>query len=229
MLTAGVNIGHWSDIPGWTCVDILQLYAEWAQGDLLPDDSRDEPLIVEVGVAYGRSFAFLATVMRPAARLVAVDTFSKHLGRQSLPPDVYAAMRERGSPRDVFERNVQDATGRVCGNEDALLVQRLSFGHLQSYDLHAMPSVDAAKLYADKSVDAVFIDADHTWQACKADIQAWLPKVKPGGMLAGHDYSRNNHPGVVSAVDEVLSPPGPPRGPHPVTLHGVVWRHRVKS
>jgi hypothetical protein len=34
----------------------------------------------------------------------------------------------------------------------------------------------------------VFIDADHSYEHCKADIQAWLPNIKLGGIIAFHDY-----------------------------------------
>lgn len=51
-----------------------------------------------------------------------------------------------------------------------------------------LPSVEAAKLYADQSLDFVFIDAEHSYESVVADIKAWLPKMKPTGMLAGHDY-----------------------------------------
>jgi predicted O-methyltransferase YrrM len=52
-------------------------------------------------------------------------------------------------------------------------------------------------------LDMVFIDADHKYEIVIADIRAWLPKVKPGGILCGHDYRR---PGddVNRAVDELL-------------------------
>lgn len=62
-------------------------------------------------------------------------------------------------------------------------------------------SIEAAESFADGSCDIVFLDTDHSYNALKKEILAWLPKVKPGGYLAGHDY--NNHwPGVVSAVNE---------------------------
>jgi len=49
-------------------------------------------------------------------------------------------------------------------------------------------SSETAKNYADGSVDFVFIDGDHSYEGCSRDIRAWLPKVKNGGVLAGHDY-----------------------------------------
>lgn len=63
-----------------------------------------------------------------------------------------------------------------------------------------MGSVEAAQLYQDGSLDFVFIDANHEYEAVKADIQAWYPKVKKGGHIAGHDYISDDR--VRQAVDE---------------------------
>lgn len=65
-------------------------------------------------------------------------------------------------------------------------------------------SLEAAKDIPDASLDFVFIDADHSYEGCKADIEAWLPKVKPGGFISGHDYENTDFPkfGVKRAVDE---------------------------
>lgn len=66
-------------------------------------------------------------------------------------------------------------------------------------------SVEAAELVDDRSIDVVFIDADHSYEAALSDIKAWAPKVRPGGWIGGHDYK---HPregrgyGVQRAVDE---------------------------
>ena len=51
-----------------------------------------------------------------------------------------------------------------------------------------MESVNAAALFADRSVDCIFIDADHSYDGVLSDIQAWRDKVKTGGWLGGHDY-----------------------------------------
>jgi hypothetical protein len=67
-------------------------------------------------------------------------------------------------------------------------------------------SVSASKMYSDESLDAIFIDADHGYESVKADILAWMPKVKTGGILAGHDYIRT-HNGVIQAVDELIISP----------------------
>lgn len=67
-------------------------------------------------------------------------------------------------------------------------------------------SAQAARHYQDESLDFVFIDADHSYQAVKRDIGAWLPKVKPGGIIAGHDYTPDPFigDGVIRAVNETF-------------------------
>ena len=59
----------------------------------------------------------------------------------------------------------------------------------------------AAQSFAPASVDMVFVDGPHDYQQVKRDIQAWVPKIKPGGYIAGHDYCPE-WPGVGVAVVE---------------------------
>ena len=65
-------------------------------------------------------------------------------------------------------------------------------------------SVAAAAVIDPGSLDFVFIDADHTYEAVSADIKAWRPKVRKGGLIGGHDYGKPGFPGVKIAVDEVF-------------------------
>jgi hypothetical protein len=64
-------------------------------------------------------------------------------------------------------------------------------------------SISAAFKLPNQIFDMVFIDAGHRYEACKADILAWLPKVKKRGWIGGHDYP--GRPGVKKAVDELFS------------------------
>ena len=64
-------------------------------------------------------------------------------------------------------------------------------------------SIEASELFRDNDLDFVYIDADHSYQAVKADFKAYYPKVRPGGIISGHDYSLK-FPGVKHFVD-VLS------------------------
>ena len=59
--------------------------------------------------------------------------------------------------------------------------------------------------YEDESFDFIYIDTDHSYKVTESCIRLWWPKVKKGGILAGHDYnSRNKLYGVVEAVDEFV-------------------------
>ena len=70
-------------------------------------------------------------------------------------------------------------------------------------NLESLYSSEAAAWIDDESLDAVFIDANHTYAALSADLRAWMPKVRRGGLVSGHDFSIFFH-GVVQAVLEVL-------------------------
>jgi predicted O-methyltransferase YrrM len=67
--------------------------------------------------------------------------------------------------------------------------------------VHPADSALAAARFDDASLDAVFIDADHSEEAVTRDIAAWLPKVKRGGVIAGHDVDQF---GVAKAVSKIL-------------------------
>ncbi len=54
------------------------------------------------------------------------------------------------------------------------------------------------------SVDVVFIDGDHRYEAIRQDLATYRVRVRPGGILAGHDYGRADWPGVQRAVDEAF-------------------------
>lgn len=57
------------------------------------------------------------------------------------------------------------------------------------WELLRMLSVEAAPRFADAAVDFVYIDANHTLPYVTRDIAIWWPKLRPGGILAGHDWS----------------------------------------
>lgn len=65
--------------------------------------------------------------------------------------------------------------------------------------IHQGDSTEMAARYADASLDFVFIDASHVYEAVQRDIAAWRSKVRPGGILAGHDFC--NWPGPETGAE----------------------------
>lgn len=49
-------------------------------------------------------------------------------------------------------------------------------------------SLDAVRGFEDASLDFVYIDANHRYGPVLQDIAAWAPKVRAGGIVAGHDF-----------------------------------------
>lgn len=54
--------------------------------------------------------------------------------------------------------------------------------------VYRMTSESAAGIFGDGYFDMVYLDGDHTYEGVTRDIKAWLPKIRKGGLLAGHDY-----------------------------------------
>lgn len=71
-----------------------------------------------------------------------------------------------------------------------------------------MKSVEASFHIEDESLDWVFIDANHEYEYIKENLELWTPKVKPGGLVAGHDYNSPKEKGkgwgITKAVDEFV-------------------------
>jgi predicted O-methyltransferase YrrM len=62
-------------------------------------------------------------------------------------------------------------------------------------------SWNMAQNVEDNSLDFIFIDADHNYESVVKDIRAWVPKVKAGGMVSGHD---THFEGVQKALAELI-------------------------
>ena len=50
-------------------------------------------------------------------------------------------------------------------------------------------SIDALESIKDESCDFVYIDGDHRYEGVLADLHGWRPKLREGGVMAGHDWS----------------------------------------
>ena len=118
--------------------------------------------VVEVGFFHGRSLAYLALAAKREAKglnVVGVDWC-------------------RGQKGDVQGEAMADSVLRTLDRLDVL----------DHVTLLVNRSEAAAKVIADGSLWAVFIDDDHEEPLVRRSCEAWFPKVMPGGVFAGHDY-----------------------------------------
>ena len=161
----------WREVEGF--FDYPYLY------DNVIGASQPGDVIVEIGSWMGQSMAYLAQGLQAkgwTGSLFSVDTFTGELNQPAHQPIVSAA---GGSIRHLFDANM-----RECGVSDLV--------HVMQCD-----SAQAASNLPDGSVSFCFIDAAHDYASVMRDILAWVPKMKPGGMLAGHDYhDRDVHTAV---------------------------------
>jgi hypothetical protein len=160
-------------VPSWFSFPNLYSYVV----DKFPNGSH----FVEIGAWKGCSTAYMGVEIHNSGKTIKFDCVDHWLGTVS-DGDVH--MKD---PDVVGERLFEKF------NEN---IKRVN----QYINPIRMDSVEAAKTYEDGSLDFVFIDADHTYEAVKKDIEAWLPKMKSGGIFAGHDYLWFD--GVRRAVNE---------------------------
>ena len=169
---------NYQSIEGW-----FNMEAQYLE---LLNHCPDGGTFVELGCFKGKSTSFIVTEIINQKRDVsfyAVDSFEGSTN-SSDAKEVEAYNGIRNIEND-FKNNTK---------------------HLYNYFFtYKELSHQAADNFNNKDVDVIFIDAGHSYEAVKKDIEAWLPKMKPNGIIAGHDY--NSWAGVKKAVDEKFGTP----------------------
>jgi len=136
--------------------------------------------ICELGTWKGRSLCSVADIIkRKKLKVIAVDIFT---GTAIEPVMLEHAKQE--DIEQIFRNNIE------------------RFGLTPYVSVNRMSTDEALKIVADHSLDLCFIDADHSYEGVKNDLNNWEPKVKRGGIISGHDYNGMAWPGVKQAVDE---------------------------
>ena len=143
---------------------------------------------VEVGVDEGVYSDYLLTWWK-GSKLISVDAWIE------MPADEYTdtCNTSQGSMEEKYQQT------------RALLAR-----HGERSEVRRALSTDAAAQIAPRSLDFVYLDARHDFDGVTEDLHAWFEKVKPGGVMAGHDYNdgvfvEGVH-GVRSAVDRFFGP-----------------------
>jgi Methyltransferase domain len=158
----------------------------------------------EIGVKQGRYSDELLRNWR-GSELVSIDPWL------SADPDEY--VDRSNVSQDRFNEFYEETRERLAGYGSRSTIWR-------------MTSVEAAAKVPDHSFDFVYIDARHDYESVKEDVAAWCTKVRPGGILAGHDYVDGDLPEgefyVKSAVDEFF-------GEREIPVHGTEGPSAVES
>ena len=168
---------YYAEHPGFTdnWFHFGRLYHEMVQ-----EAPADTPsTFVEVGVWEGRSTAYLGTEIinsEKPIKLFVVDTFAGSKEHWD---------RDCSKLYDTFLANLRPVMDHMGDR----------------FRIYHMTSVEAAHRFKTPKFDFVFLDGSHEVKDVVDDIKAWLPKVKPGGVLAGDDYKI---PDVRIAVEYVL-------------------------
>lgn len=115
----------------------------------------------EVGVWKGEYSRKFCEAM-PGVRWTCVDPWAP-----------YAAYRDNKNQQTLIDKAYHQAQSNLTGYGVSVL---------------RMSSEAAAPLVPDQSLDVVYLDGNHEDAYIRQDLDLWLPKVRPGGIIAGHDY-----------------------------------------
>jgi hypothetical protein len=77
------------------------------------------------------------------------------------------------------------------------------FGRDRKVKILRKTSEEAAHAFPG-TLDLAYIDGNHSYASVKQDLQLWSSKIRPGGIISGHDYDPVKFPQVIQAVDEFL-------------------------
>ena len=155
------------------------------------EQAKDGFVFVEVGVWKGKSSAFMGVEIINSKKKI----------------EFYAVDHFQGSPEHQDEPEIKSMTLK----EECYKNLEPVMGIVRMLPI---PSLTAAAMFTDNSIDFVYIDGSHEYDDLKADILAWGPKVKNGGIIAGDDYGIGVHPDVKRVVDEIFPS---------AEKEGVVW------
>ncbi len=140
---------------------------------LLPPGAK----IAEIGSFLGLSGLLMARVLyfygNYGAKIFCIDNWQGSTEHQSMQEV------KDGQLFDIFTKNIDESGLRT------FIVPVKSDSAL------------AAQGFEDRSLDMIFIDGDHSFEGCYADLVAWYPKLKRGGIFLGHDC----YPDVRRAVE----------------------------
>jgi len=149
--------------------------------DLVLDQFPDSGIWVELGSWTGRSAAYCVVELLNRQKLGEFYCVDSWKGEAAIAydPDTVQDLKK------IFKQNVKPVVKHI--------------------NMLNMISWNAAKRFDDNSVDFCYVDAGHSYEAVTNDLEAWWPKMRPGAMFGGDDYTKG-YPGVQQAVWDFFGP-----------------------
>jgi predicted O-methyltransferase YrrM len=143
---------------------------------------------VEVGVWHGEGAKYMLENCPEITRLYLIDPYEKayEFNECKLPP--------QGFKENAFKDAITDAVKNTMKWSE------------KAWFIFAR-SVEAVKTI-DEPLDFVYIDANHDYKYVLEDCNTWLPKIKKGGIISGHDYNRSPDDDVKNAVNSFIESKG---------------------
>ena len=154
--------------------------------------SFDRPITwVELGVWCGRSYWSAGCGLPDGSTLIGVDEFSGKLPERE------------GSERIIqfCESRMQHGMFRSVASALANMRNACTFD-VEPFKTHDAASMEHPLIHS--GIDVLVVDAAHDYESVKQDLADWLPKMRPGGTVLCHDYTKENR-GVIRAVSERFS------------------------
>lgn len=148
-------------------------------------NSNDIETFVEVGTAQGKNMSRILK-HTDVPKIWSIDPYEFYEG--------YEEDNDANAGKERIKSNYAKASKTVLADERVT--------HLRQKSAEAAPS------FSEKSIDLIFIDANHEYEYVLEDLQLWWPKVVEGGFMVMHDYTwrkkldPNKTNGVIQAVDE---------------------------
>lgn len=146
----------------------------------------ENPKIIEIGVEYGGfTEEYYDTISLMNGHIWLLDLW------QTENNDWYFSQRQ-GQVEDGYKKILE----KYSDKKNVTIIKGSSF--------------ELYKYFDDDFFDWIYLDADHSYDGIKKDVINWIPKLKKGGILSGHDYNADPNNiyyenfGVNKAIDEIF-------------------------
>jgi hypothetical protein len=144
------------------------------------------PRCVEIGVEKGYFSKMIMDVLKPE-KLFLVDPWETGADKNGKTA-MYDTGLSTAYSNESELRGIQEQFGREIEEGTVVINRNYSYDALDSFE--------------DKSLDLIYIDACHLYDSVLWDLENYLPKLKEGGIISGHDYVDYSFFGVIGAVND---------------------------